>query len=583
MKSLKPLIIFLFLIIIVVAGAGAYAYFMTDVFKTPKQLFTKYLESTVTEIANYNYKPLDEIMKQIENNKSETKIYLPSAEEPRVKAKLLTDPQNYYTSGAIEYIIEDTSDPIKVEFAGSKDEFGIKVEEIYDKYVALENRDLDKIAKNWGADIISDPENVPDKIPVADTKKNVETLKELYADYKEKFLAKFDEKECFTVEKDVNVSVGEKELIANKYTFKTTTKTLEANVTSILEELCNDTRFIELYKETYNEDPAKMLEKYKETLEDDEEDKNLNFSLYVTKEQATVKVELEAGDLYTSLEIEDRKITINSRETKEKFGEDYTVESKYALENNYSGTSGDIIITSSSKYDEYESNQKVTLSITNNNSEYNVKSKITIDDEEDDLIEFTTKIDENANIEKITSDNATVINDYTQEDLAKLFEEIMLNASNYVERKPDSSLSMLLMFFTGYPSYSGLEYEDMLEDELSEYDLGEYDLTTSDIDTISSDTNISKIKSELTTSIQSCLTKYQTAVQLDSSANIGDYLNVSNIQSGCTGYTIQLLEGGTTLKCTMNYDLTVYYAIMSFDGLNVKSVDVYTESEYREL
>ena len=61
-------------------------------------------------------------------------------------------------------------------------------------------------------------------------------------------------------------------------------------------------------------------------------------------------------------------------------------------------------------------------------------------------------------------------------------------------------------------------------------------------------------------------------------------LNVENVKGYCSGYNIELVNG-TTFKCTKDYDLFVYYAVMDLNGdtLTVNKVDVYTEKEYNDL
>ena len=57
MKNKKILIIPIVIIILLVALAGvsAFLYFKTDLFKSPKQLFFKYLGESVSSTKNFNY------------------------------------------------------------------------------------------------------------------------------------------------------------------------------------------------------------------------------------------------------------------------------------------------------------------------------------------------------------------------------------------------------------------------------------------------------------------------------------------------------------------------------------------------
>ena len=54
MKKRIILVIIIFLLIMLVAFAGVYAYITLDLFRTPKQLFGKYLDNQIEQINNMN-------------------------------------------------------------------------------------------------------------------------------------------------------------------------------------------------------------------------------------------------------------------------------------------------------------------------------------------------------------------------------------------------------------------------------------------------------------------------------------------------------------------------------------------------
>ncbi len=600
MKSLKKVIIFLFLVLIIVAGLAAYAYFQTDLLKTPYQLFDKYFNNTVEQLTNYSFKPYDEIIKQLMNSNSETVVYYPDSTNTFLKTTLDTDTDGN-TSAVVEYKMEGAEEPLNVYFAGSKDAIGIKIEELYDKYITIENRDLNKALENSEISIV-DEDAVPESIPTL-TEDDMNTIKQLCVEYKEKLISKFDEKECFIAERNVDTVVGTEVVKTSKYTFKTTKKTLASNIENVLEELCNDSRFNELYKKMYSKEATEFLEEYKKSVEENKnsEDANISISFYVS-DKRTVKAEINYNESSVTLLINNTEIAINMTGMENDYN-NITYDSEIRVENTYNGSTGDLIVSATKKYNKtdesseyytdsyfnsfsnYEDSYiKIILSTSNSNSQYKSILKYVTEEngEAENLIEMDINTNANITVEKIDSSNSTVINDFTSTDYNSLANEIIFKGYSYVEQKPKSTLAIILSKFFGLNTTLDFSDDDMMDYSEEGY-LEEDDPLMLDDGNLSLDSNKSKIESELTSAIGKCLSDYQMATVSNPNANINDYLNVDNIKKGCSGYTIQLLEGGTTLKCTMNYDFSVYYAIMTFDGLSVKSVDVYTENEYREL
>ena len=64
MKSKKKVIGILFIIVLIAAIAGfAYLYFFTDMFKTPEEMFYKYLEKISKNESDYSYQTMLEDLK----------------------------------------------------------------------------------------------------------------------------------------------------------------------------------------------------------------------------------------------------------------------------------------------------------------------------------------------------------------------------------------------------------------------------------------------------------------------------------------------------------------------------------------
>lgn len=60
----KKIILIIIILLLIILGGYAYAYLATDIFKTPEELFTKYLANNVEQLKDFNLKPFDETIKK---------------------------------------------------------------------------------------------------------------------------------------------------------------------------------------------------------------------------------------------------------------------------------------------------------------------------------------------------------------------------------------------------------------------------------------------------------------------------------------------------------------------------------------
>ena len=170
----KAIIIVLLIILLILAliGGGAYIYLATDLFKTPEQLFKKYMLSNIIEMTQTEIKPFDDIEKRSESELTEyslklgvdaEKLEMEDMKKLDINFALKTDWPN--KNEEIDIIInKDEEEYFKGHMALTNETFGIKIPDIYDKYVAIENRDFKKMAITF---VLSEEyiEMLPDKIP----------------------------------------------------------------------------------------------------------------------------------------------------------------------------------------------------------------------------------------------------------------------------------------------------------------------------------------------------------------------------------------------------------------------------------
>lgn len=644
-KSIVVVLIIIFLIIGIVA-VGAYTYLMTDLFKTPEQLFKKYLLSNVLQLTQTNFEPFNEI-----NERSETEVtqYLlevgvdptvlggDESEKIDVDLKLTTDIPN--RNEELELLInKGENEYLKGYLALTDETLGLKVPDLHDKYIAVENRDLKKIAETFNM-----PEEylnmIPDKIPSGMTEEEKEKIEALTTKYITKITEQFDEN-SYIAEKNININVNSKDIVADRYTLAINSKTMYTTATTAIKELLEDSDFLALCQDRISTDVLEKLKtSYNEMLEknpvEDIEDKIIKVSVYAT-DGLTVKSEITTDESEISVAIENNEnestIILSSIEPKSETN-DVGTTTISILKNTYANNAGEFSYETTTEYnkddiktlqDEYDaeysdysssfsrdyselytdSRQKYTIK-TSKTNESTITGKINFEGKNLDSIKDALDISfkcqfGNATVNTIDSNNSVIINDYTMEDYQKLIIDIGTNAAATAITKPDSLIGTFLT-----NSMNSILGNSTTEDNTNTFDdftidseedtTGNYEDITLPEDsnndnylypTVSNSTEIfrSEVDTNITDGLTAALNRYKNELEFNSEANLGDFLTVESVQQFCGDKYVLELTDSTTIKCTINEEdeQYIYYALMNIDGneLVVTEVEVLTEEEY---
>lgn len=251
MKNKKLLIIPIVLIILLVLAIGVSAslYFFTDLFKSPKQLFFKYLGESIEFDKDFDYdKSLAEYKEQSEKSYTATGEITASLNYDELENNL----SNSSSSSSQKYVqtvmnnVKDTLDKTKIQYSEESiptkqkyhmnikpiyngnevtnlellvndDNYGIKCSDLYDKYVYVQNNNLKALASKLGINSSS----IPDKIEKTDPYELLYIAPETRKQISEKYTELFDEKltkDMFTKQKNVSTSVNGESVDANAYT-----------------------------------------------------------------------------------------------------------------------------------------------------------------------------------------------------------------------------------------------------------------------------------------------------------------------------------------------------------------------------
>lgn len=296
MKNKKLLIIPIILIILLVLGAGASAiiYFQTDLFKSPKQLFFKYLGKSVDFDKEFDYdKFLAEYKEkneksyasngeitvslnsdELETNSSNSNNSLNSNISNQAE-KVLTDLKDSLNNAKIQYseesiptkqkyhmsikpIYKDT-EITNLELLSSGDNYGIKCTDLYDKYIYIENNNLKAFASKLGLN--STMLNIiPDKIHKTDPYELLYVAPETRKQISEKYTKLLDKKltkDMFTKQKNVSTSVNGENIEANSYTLTLNGEQAYDILVSFLQELKEDDVTLDLILQKMEQSGAK--------------------------------------------------------------------------------------------------------------------------------------------------------------------------------------------------------------------------------------------------------------------------------------------------------------------------------------
>ena len=203
-KGNKILVVLIVIIILlsIAGGAFAYAYLATDLLKTDAELFNKYL-SQVTAEDGFIDKNIKEFQEKKQQNPYENSgKFTVTANLPEGLGKGAEQVNNLEInfSGKSDEINNKTEKDFEIDYGKGvtfpvtykKDNnaYGLKIDRVSSKFVAIRNENLKQFAQNLG---INDVSEIPNKIEVTETKEKVEFTQEELGQLKQIYGAVLDE------------------------------------------------------------------------------------------------------------------------------------------------------------------------------------------------------------------------------------------------------------------------------------------------------------------------------------------------------------------------------------------------------
>lgn len=625
-------VILLFLLIIALGVGGVCVYLFTDLFKTPEQLFKKYLILGATEVTKTNIQPYNDLGTRLLSEPTEATINFGMKQldsETDIKIKYLADLNATIQKIDVDAKVND-EDFFDFNLYMDAEMIGLKVDDLHDKYFALENAGLQDFAKNF----VTDEEvlaQIPDSL-FAETNPMTQEEKEKMSALGIKYLTQVTNQigtENYIVENNITATVNGASVTANKYTVSMKTKDLLKIISTEVNNFLNDPEFLTLYKgdeASLEEAKTSIKEMFDSTLKEISAKDNTSVSLYVS-EGKNVKTELAFGETQVEMTAEHSetesilRVTTNGKSSRDDVG----MTTIAVISNSFVDDIGtftydvtteynqdDIDALQAAEDEEYEdfsnfrtdyseryknNHQKFTMITEKGADTYN----ITFDNESDEETGLDLGIETSIDImfgaevepEAFSEDTAIILNDYDQQGLQGLLVEIMQNAMMTAIQKPNSLVAtMFSSTLEGFGGNTDEETEEptdewttdewTTEEPTDEWSTGDNTIMFEEEPVTDEVVDIKpEIQSNVKNALEICLRDYQLAILSNQEPDIGDYLTIDNIQNNSPeNYALELIDGNT-IKCTVDGN-SVYYAIMEIDGgtMKVSYVDVYTEQEY---
>lgn len=463
MKNKKVLLIVLPIVIIFILLAGvatvAALYFLTDLFKTPQQLFFKYMAGNskiVSYVSNDNYiaqQQLKETGSYTTQGDLELTFESEQTEQPismNIETSTRKDANTgrYYADATIKNNEEDL---LTVSYINDGDVYAIQWSEIYQYYVGFRNSNLKEFARNMGMteDEVS---SIPDSIDFDAFNTQItfteEEIQHIVNTYSNVFLQTIPE-ETYTKGEKQTITINGTNYEADVYSLTLNGELLKQISINLLNTIKNDTTTIQILNNKFSTDESNLIDqttlaenidKVVTELQNATFEDTIIINVYVSEGQ-TIKTELmmSTGDNITIEYPNNGAIisiietaTTNSNSIMQSSSNDFSMQiklSKVAQNTNISNTIEIIPNTQ---------NPDISFVLTRNlgniqNGTVSNSSQITINYGKD--LEYAineiyynetiTQVQQVEEIQELNNSNTVIANNYPVEQLAPFLESLV--------------------------------------------------------------------------------------------------------------------------------------------------------------
>lgn len=441
-------------LILIIGGVLIYLNIATDIFKSPDELFYKYLYQNGSIADVFDTDLLDRYYQRIENNayngtgeitiktgmnddsESDTKEFDTLMNNLKLsyttKSNLAEKKQE--TEATIAY---NDQEQFKFSVVQDNNNYGIKSDEVVYKYLKLKNENLRDIYTKLG---VQDSESIPNQFDKIDYNiyKNMDaqdkaTILSTYQNVLNKGILS----NHYTKQANVNLNFNGQSVVANAYSLTLTEEEISSLKISLLETLMTDELTLKYLVQFLQLDSSYTVQ-IKQSIQ--EEIDNLKREQIENNENVRITVyESNMQLLTTIVETPEANYTINNNvsETNQKVtivkqsNDGNNINTTVTLERNTSDSSNSFKMEQISTTRETTTDRNaITINLNGNvdtgNLELNVKLENLIGNKLNEINytdkkEFSSSVD----IEGLNDDNSVSLNDMTLEEINSLYKSIV--------------------------------------------------------------------------------------------------------------------------------------------------------------
>lgn len=441
-------------LILIIGGILIYLNIATDIFKSPDEVFYKYLYQNGSIADVFDTDLLDRYYQRIENNayngtgeitiktgmnddsESDTKEFdnLMNNLKLSYTTKSNLPEKKQETEATIAY---NDQEQFKFSVVQDNNNYGIKSDEVVYKYLKLKNENLRDIYTKLG---VQNSESIPNQF----NKIDYNIYKDMNAEDKAKILSTYQNvlnkgilSNHYTKQADVNLNFNGQSVVANAYSLTLTEEEISSLKISLLETLMKDeltlkylVQFLQL-DNSYTVQIKQLIQEKIDDLKREQIEKNENVRITVYESNMQL--------LTTIVEMPEANYTINNNvsETNQKVtivkqsNDGNNINTTVTLERNTSDNSNSFKMEQISTTGETTTDRNaITINLNGNvdtgNLELNVKLENLIGNKLNEINytdkkEFSSGVD----IEGLNDDDSVSLNDMTLEEINSLYKSIV--------------------------------------------------------------------------------------------------------------------------------------------------------------
>lgn len=437
MKSKKVLISLIVVLVVlgICVGAFAYVYFATDLLKTNSQLFAKYGQATLENIAEFFYNENvnsyyeKKLINNYENNGSLNVGVKASSddEEIDINDEILT------FKGAVDVANKKAKQDLKLRYSNKEkfaftyvrdnDLYALASDEIVNKYITVENNNLKDLASKLGA---LDTTNIPDRIDLKEyesilTKEEIKALQTKYM--------------SIITEQLTEEDFGKQEGKENVYVLTIRDEKLKTILINIMQELKNESFILDTLdnQDEINEFQEDVNTFIEELAEEDFSDiniqvtveNNVRIQLSITYAEEILIVDvtkLENGNINIYIKEENSNETEYDYETEENI----SGTNEFTLELSKNVKTDDFTYSINGIMEDEEININIDLKGISTNKVTETYSVAYLNKDGESEIEYSNVITfkENVDITELNDENSVILNTYNQDELNNLIYQL---------------------------------------------------------------------------------------------------------------------------------------------------------------